>query len=281
MVDTADNLKYLDVVVYDTYGLWPALTSGYSYELKNLVFDNAEGGNWEPSCNAYGTPGYGRVTTCSATCDDTRCALADASATCINGTCNCSPGYYSSNLDCLLLPAPSNCFATYTPDNNGGINVIFEWEKPGLLLNGLKYKYYYYESGGGNEPAFGVTSVRTKTITDFDISRDKNLRAGYVYSLLGDVLSIGYANCSANTLAPTTPSPTTPSPISNAYAYFSGDLCKEDRCDCAGQGFDSCGMNNDNSVGKVFKEYLLSILYIIYIYIYIYICVCVCVCVYC
>ncbi|ETO14495.1 hypothetical protein RFI_22873, partial [Reticulomyxa filosa] len=178
-VDTTDS-NTVDSITYDS-STWPQIFTGYTYELKYLGFDNHQGSNWEQSCSSKGTPGSHPIYNCSWTCTPQQCQLNGASSAICGSSqqCDCKNSeYFFADRTCNKVPPPGTCYAYWIKnDTTNSRYVQFEW---GAAATDRDHKYllsYYTRSGSSDQV---ITSVRTKTVADYDYSRGTQALAGTI-----------------------------------------------------------------------------------------------------
>ena len=99
---------------------FPNLTRlpGFAFKLRNRGFDNdqLQGGNWDRSCNIYGSPGDEPLKNCPDICSTTLCQAnvpsqwKDYGIIISECDCNDVEHYYSNGCSCTPVPAHGDCY---------------------------------------------------------------------------------------------------------------------------------------------------------------------------
>jgi len=244
----ASSGTVIESVEYDSS--WPSLLTGYSFELKELGYDDTAGSNWQSSCNIYGTPGSAPITSCATPCTQEQCrANGASSAYCHNSTCVCNDNsYYADGLNCYVVPPPGTCYSYWL--KNGSFHYArFIWEAANTDVN-HQYKLRYYAcNDGACEVDTSISYSRVKAVADFDFTRLWNQTAGWVQTVIEDSVYTSYStsvNCTVITSAPT-PAPS----FDNPRVYIAGDICEYDRCSCSDASWECTGPS-------IYKQYAPS-----------------------
>lgn len=255
LIDKSDFTK-IDIVNYSS-ATWPTIIKGYSYELKSKGYSNDDGGNWDMSCNTYGTPGSDPITSCG--CVQSGCRInGDSTATCGTSSCLCSPEYYSSGSTCYQVPPPGSCVA-YHIKNNANEYLKYVWDRASTDIS-VKYMLTYPISNGEIQV---LTSSRSYSVYDDYllalVKTNTNADIGYVQTHIGNGTS------DAVYCTYVTPEPTlapTPAPTDYPRIWIGGDICKYDRCECNNKAWDcDCGEDLARwscTVGEISKEFAES-----------------------
>eukprot|EP01084_Bolivina_argentea_P254572 428001_1 len=227
--DTSDDgNELIDEVKYEqnqiTDNIFPSIVNGYTFELKQLAFDNNIGKNWAQSCYVFGTPGDPPVDCRNANCSTTTCRLNGAGDSAewnpFSDKCICPTGYFPSECTCLSIPNPSNCLALRIKNSSATWYTRYVWDRAdyeGII----EYELKYWNDGGSNTTVQSYATVKRVLNYDWE-NRGIALIAGVLRTLMKDEDGIEYrgewSECLPRTQSPTispTPSPTTsptPSP---------------------------------------------------------------------